>query len=269
MMNFSDLDPSDLRAIETKYKVQCLEPLPFKPNNLVRWKCAASHEWIASYIDLQILKRCYQCDPQDIKTWGNGTFAQGMSFTMAKVAADLKAGVIQTHGYHHDSQLHASIAAFFFTAVKNEFSLKVLSANNATLRLGEKTWWFGPYRPFSAVQLIERMFKVSEKNIAEFTVAGMTSTDLQTRYRELKKAFVTQVEVRNKIAHGFAFYPVTKKHKYNPKIADTIKLLGAGELEDAYAIGSTFLAVSEKLLNTSAAGINLGNKLLRDYILLR
>lgn len=270
-MTYPDIDNSRVQEIEIKFNVKCVDSTPFKPNDLVRWKCTAKgHEWIASYIDLQILNRCFQCDPKDIEIWGNGTFAQNMSFTIAKLASDLQAGVIQQHSYHHDSQLHASIAAFFFTAVRNEFSLKVMSKENSLLGLGKKKWFCSSYEQFSTVELVNRMYKAAESNIDKFTISGMGDKEFKEKFKHLKMQFVTQVEVRNKIAHGFSFYPITKKtKKYNPSIADAIRLLGAGELEGAYSVGSTFMAVAEKLLNTSPSGISVGNKLLRDYILLR
>ncbi|MBV2169350.1 MAG: hypothetical protein KUL82_11655 [Bdellovibrio sp.] len=264
----TNIDPVRLSTIEQDFKVSCLTPAPFAPNSLVEWKCKqAGHQWMASYIDLQIYK-CYQCDPQDIEIVGNGSFAQSMSFTVAKLASDFSSGKISNVGYLHNSNLHASIAAFFFTAVRNEFCLKVLSKKHPRLGLGRKRCLRG-YQEYNTVGLVENLYKVAEANISKFSIPGMDVKDFRLKFLELKKAFVKQIEVRNKIAHGFSFYPVTnKKRKYNSQIANEIKSLGAGELENAYAIGSTFMAVAEKLIDDSPNGIKLGNHLLRDYILL-
>jgi len=267
-MNYTDIDDARLKEIEKKFQVACLNNAPFKPNQLVQWKCVANdHQWVASYIDLQILNRCFQCDPQDIEILGNGTFAQNMSFTMAKVASDFKGGMFQSPSYLHDSHLHVAVAAFFFTCVRNEFELKFISNQYSKLGLGRRKYLFW-FEKFSAVELIHRLYNVSNGNISRFTFTGITNGEFRKRFCELRNQFVKHVEVRNKIAHGFSYYPVTRKGKYAKDAADIVKQLGAGELENAYSVGSTFLAVAEKLMDITPEGVSAGNLLLREYILL-
>ncbi|MEZ4740847.1 MAG: hypothetical protein R3B45_00090 [Bdellovibrionota bacterium] len=265
-MNYPNLDTAKLTNIETLYYIKCLDNLPFPPDSLVQWECnLKSHQWTASAIEVQIDQGCFQCDPKDIKVRGNGTFSQNMSVTLSKVVNDFEAGAFQMHQYSWDSGIHIILASFFFNAVRTEFVLKELSKNTLGLRLSSpKKFCFWGGKPYSTVELVERMYKLASSNIPQFTIAGMAHQSAESKYKDLKKSLVDYVVARNKIAHGYSKYPTTKKGRYNLSIGNLLKEICRNGLSDVYKKSSSFIDVSETLLDTSPEGIKMGNRVLHS-----
>jgi len=261
-MTFPDLDQARLLDIENAYGIKCSKQAPFSPTDLVSWSCKKNHQWIASAVEVQIDCGCYQCDPGDIEVFGNGTFVLNMAKTLSNIVPDFEQQKFTTHAYLPDAALHIALASFFFSAVRTEFVVKAISKKHSELGLYEKKRFCFQRkgRIYSTVDLVERMYKLGEKNIDKFKIHGLTSKEALEKYKDLKAKVVSYVVARNKIAHGYSKYPLSKKGNYHAEIADLIKSFGQNGLDDVYGSSQNFLNISEKLIDDSTGGISLGNR---------
>lgn len=265
-MKYSDLDVARLNKMELAYGVKCVEQPPFSPADIVEWTCGKNHSWKASYIEVQIDDGCFQCMPGDIKFKGNGSFAQGMSKTLSDLAVDFDQNNFRNHVYHHDASLHIALASFFFTAVKFEFVLKATSAKHPKLGLREKgRFCFSKSgKEYNTIELIERMSKLGIANIGNFVIQGVTKKKALDRYEMLTEEMQVYVTARNKIAHGYSKYPLTRRGNYNVKIADLIKSFGQSGLSEVYTNTQKFLDISDVLIDLNVNKGELGNRILTD-----
>ena len=183
-----------------------------------------------------------------------------MAVTLATLGRDFEKGQFRDYAYLPDAALHLTLASFFFTAVKTEFVLKAMSEQTPGLGLTDPT----NGRDFKVPELLDRMFKLAAGNITQFTIPHLSQAVALQQYTDLKKQVESYVTARNKIGHGYSKYPVSHAGNYNASISDLIRSFGQGGLDKVYSSSSKFLSISESFLDTSSAGIGLGNRILFD-----